>query len=65
MRKTIKAASGYRGVYRYGTSGTLFEAKAMKNGKSIRFGVFEAPEEAYAAYCSGMKSLFGEFASVV
>ncbi len=65
MRKTIKSATGFRGVYPYSTTGLKFEAKAMKDGKSVRFGVFDSPEAAYAAYCAGMKSLFGEFASVV
>jgi hypothetical protein len=65
MRKTIKSSTGLRGVYPYGTSGLLFEAKAMKDGEVVRFGVFDAKDVAYAAYCDGMKSLFGEFASLV
>ena len=65
MRKTIRSATGLRGVYPYGTTGRRFEAKAMKDYKPVRFGVFDNPEEAYAAYCVGMKTLFGEFASVV
>ena len=65
MRKTIKSATGYRGVYPYGTTGLRFEAKAMKDYRSVHFGVYDTPEAAYAAYCIGMKSLFGEFASVV
>ena len=65
MRKTIKSSTGYRGVYPYGTSGLKFEAKAMKNYKSIQFGVFDTPEKAYEAYCAGVKSIFGQFASLV
>lgn len=65
MRKTIKSSTGFRGVYPYGTTGLRFEAKAMKDYKTVRFGVFDEPEAAYAAYCAGMKTLFGEFASVV
>jgi hypothetical protein len=65
MRKTIKSSTGYRGVYPYGTTGLKFEAKAMKDYKSIRFGVFSTPEEAYEAYCEGLKSVFGQFASLV
>jgi len=65
MRKAIKSSTGMRGVYPYGTTGRRFEAKAMKDYKPVRFGVFDTPEAAYLAYCVGMKSLFGEFASVV
>lgn len=65
MRKTIQSSTGFRGVYPYGTTGKLFEAKAMKEGASVRFGVHDTPEAAYAAYCCGFKTLFGEFASVV
>lgn len=65
MRKKIKSSTGYRGVYPYGQTGKKFEAKAMKNGRSIRFGVYRSPKVAYGAYVAGMKTLFGNFASVV
>lgn len=65
MQKKIKSVTGYRGVYPYGTTGKRFEAKAMQDYKSVRFGIFDTPEAAYSAYCVGIKSLFGEFASVV
>lgn len=65
MRKTVQSSTGFRGVYPYGTTGRFFEAKAMKDGVPVRFGVHNTPEAAYVAYCAGFKSLFGEFASVV
>lgn len=65
MRKTVKSSTGFRGVYPYGPTGKKFEAKAMKDYRPVRFGIFDNPEDAYAAYCVGIKSLFGEFASVV
>lgn len=65
MRKTVKSSTGFRGVYPYGTTGKRFEAKAMKDYKTVRFGIFDAPEAAYEAYCAGVKTLFGDFASVV
>lgn len=65
MRKTVQSSTGFRGVYPYGTTGALFEAKAMKDYKTVHFGVHNTPEAAYEAYCLGVKSLFGEFASVV
>jgi len=37
----------------------------MKDGKNVRFGVFDTIEAAAAAYRSGMQSLFAEFASFV
>lgn len=62
MRKTVKSSTGFRGVY---PSGDRFVAKAMKDGRSISFGSHGTAEAAYASYCAGMKSLFGDFASLV
>ena len=39
-----------------------FRAQIMVNGKKLRIGTFDSPEEAHAAYCQAAKVHHGDFA---
>ena len=51
--------SGYKGVR---LRGKRWSAAIKKNGKFRYIGTFDTPEEAYSAYCTVAKEVFGEFA---
>jgi hypothetical protein len=53
------SASGYKGVV--AVNGRWL-ARIRKDGVQRRLGLFDTPEEAYAAYCEAAKELHGEFA---
>jgi len=57
-----KNSTGYRGV-RFVERTGRWAARIYKNGREIRIGTFDTPEEASAAYKAKATELFGEFAS--
>lgn len=57
-----KSATGYRGV-RFVEKTGRWSARIYQNGREIRIGTFDSPEEASAAYKAKAAELFGEFAS--
>lgn len=55
--------SGFKGVH-WNKQRRNWRAQIKINQKGIHLGVFDTPEEAYAAYCKAAKELHGEFAGV-
>ena len=55
--------SGFKGV-KYSKNDHKWIAAISKNKKYYHLGSFDAPEEAYKAYCKAAKKLHGEFAQV-
>lgn len=51
--------TGFKGVHK-GRKG--FRAQIKINGKMVRLGDFDTPEEAYSAYCKKALEAYGEFA---
>lgn len=62
-RKTIKNKTGYKGVYSYKETGRFCVA-ITKEKKQKWLGIYDTPEEAYAAYCEAAKEYHGEFSRV-
>lgn len=52
--------SGFRGVRLVPKTGR-WSARIYRNGKEIRIGTFDTPEEASAAYEAEAKKMFGDF----
>lgn len=57
-------SSGYRGVTFHKGMGK-WRAQIRHNGKLVRLGFFERPDEAYAAYLSAAERLHGDFSRAV
>ena len=55
--------SGYKGVY-WQKSAQKWHARIWSNNKLEYLGLFDSPEEAYAAYCKAAEELHGEFAKL-
>lgn len=60
--KRAHNSSGFKGVIWHKKAGR-YMARIKHNYKGIYLGLFDTPEEAYAAYCAKSKELFGEFAA--
>ena len=56
--------SGFKGVC-WNKAAQKWQAQIRINNKVKYLGLFDSPEEAYAAYCKAAKELFGEFANYV
>jgi hypothetical protein len=50
--------SGLKGV---SLEGRRWKAQIERDGKKCHLGLFDTPEEAYAAYCKAAREHFGEF----
>jgi hypothetical protein len=59
-RHTVKAASGYKGVYKLRSGRWI--VKIRRDYKAYGCGTFDSPEEAARAYDAKAVELFGEFA---
>jgi hypothetical protein len=59
--KQANNTSGYKGVRRIGKR---WRADIMSNGITNALGVFDTPEQAYAAYCEAATHLHGDFARI-
>lgn len=59
LRKDNK--SGFKGVH-WNESARKWRAHIRHKGKGYHLGSFDAPEEAYQAYCRAAREMFGEFA---
>lgn len=55
--------SGFKGVY-WSTRHQRWHVQIWVNTKSKHIGLFDTPEEGYAAYCEAAKKYFGEFARI-
>lgn len=61
LRKGKCNTSGFKGVS-YPKSGKKWRATISLNGGQRHLGLFENPEEAYAAYCKAAREIQGEYA---
>ena len=61
--KQINNTSGYKGVC-WHKAAQKWQAHIKINKKLKHLGLFDSPEEAYAAYCEAAKRLHGEFANL-
>jgi hypothetical protein len=57
----INNISGYKGVYTYQTD--RWRACISNENKFFHIGVYDTPEQAYAAYCEAARKLHGQFAN--
>jgi hypothetical protein len=58
-------SSGFKGVSRFNDRGVIrWRARVGVNGKRISLGVFDSPEEAYAAYVAASAAHHKEFSRV-
>ena len=55
--------SGYKGVY-FDKISNKWKSSIQSNKKRIILGLFNTPEEAYAAYCEASKKYHGEYGRV-
>lgn len=55
--------SGYKGVY-WSKRHQRWHVQIWVNTKTKHIGLFNTPEEGYAAYCEAAKKYFGEFARI-
>jgi hypothetical protein len=60
--KTLKNATGYKGVSKWEKDGLVYyNARVTKDYKTRSLGYFKTPEEAYKAYCKAASDTHGEF----
>ena len=59
-QKSSRNSSGFKGVTWHKQRGR-WAAQIWAKGKHISLGLFDAPEEAHAAYCRASSELHGEF----
>lgn len=60
-RRSIRNTSGFKGVsFHKGTK--KWAAHASHKGTKIYLGIFPTPEQAFEAYCTAAKRLYGQFA---
>jgi hypothetical protein len=63
VKKHVDNKSGYKGVHFHKPNGK-WRAQGMLRGKRHHLGLFDTPEQAYAAYCDFAHNSFGEYARV-
>lgn len=59
--KSPKNSTGFKGV-RFHKLSRKYAARITVHRKEIHLGLFEAPEDAFAAYCAAAKKYHGDFA---
>lgn len=60
-RRRVDNTSGFKGVH-YDSLTGRWRAEVKANGRRVRIGRFDTPEQAHAAYMAEARRLFGEFA---
>lgn len=60
-RISSRNTSGFKGVHR--TANGKWRAMIRHGGKKVHIGIYDKPDEAYAAYCEAAKEKHGEFAN--